>query len=63
MARCISRYFIELEQEINLSFSLDNCIVETVQSIDEEETNEFGYLMITIEFECKDYESLSDAPI
>ncbi|TXN13577.1 hypothetical protein [Vibrio parahaemolyticus] len=63
MARCISRYFIELEQEINLSFSLDNCIVQTVQSIDEEETNEFGYLMITIEFECKDYESLSDAPI
>ncbi|MEZ2302239.1 MAG: hypothetical protein ACBR13_10795 [Microcoleus sp.] len=55
-----------LNRKIDLNFTFEQCAVQTVQSIPtihNEESFEFGYLQLSIEFELKDYESLVDAPI
>ena len=64
MAKCISQYEITLDQHLVVSFSLNNCFVETIPAIDEEnDVIDNGSLRITIPFNSKSYESLSDAPI
>ncbi|WP_333205079.1 hypothetical protein [Microcoleus sp. S28C3] len=55
-----------LNRKIDLNFTFEQCAVQTVQSIPtihNEESFEFGCLQLSIEFELKDYESLVDAPI
>lgn len=55
-----------LNRKIDLNFTFEQCAVQTVQSIptiQNKESCEFGYLQLSIEFELKDYESLVDAPI
>lgn len=55
-----------LNRKIDLNFTFEQCAVQTVYSIPtihNEESFEFGYLQLSIEFELKDYESLVDAPI
>lgn len=55
-----------LNRKIDLNFTFEQCAVQTVQSIptiQNKESFEFGYLQLSIEFELKDYESLIDAPI
>jgi hypothetical protein len=66
MVKCVSQKYLTLNQKINLNFTFEQCIVQTVQAIptiQDKESSEFGYLQLSIEFELKDYESLADAPI
>ena len=71
MVKRVFKKYLTLNQKINLNFTFEQCIVQTVQSIptiqdkesSEFESSEFGYLQLSIEFELKDYESFHDAPI
>lgn len=66
MTKCISQYYLLLDRKIDLNFKFERCAVDTVVSIqgmDEEEKNEFGYLRLSIEYELKEYESVSTGAI
>ncbi|WP_333430669.1 hypothetical protein [Microcoleus sp. MON2_D5] len=66
MNKCVSQKYLTLNRKIDLNFTFEQCAVQTVQSIPtihNEESFEFGYLQLSIEFELKDYESWVDAPI
>jgi hypothetical protein len=66
MNKCVSQKYLTLNRKIDLNFTLEQCAVQTVQSIPtihNEESFEFGYLQLSIEFELKDYESLSKTNI
>ena len=66
MRKCISTYYLALNREIDLTFTFQGCFVDTITTIPspiDRGYSEYGYLSISIEFELKDYEALSDAPI
>jgi hypothetical protein len=66
MAKFVSQRYLTLNRKINLTFTFEQCIVHTIQAIptiQNEESFELGYLQLSIEFELKDYESFTDAPI
>ncbi|MFA0087587.1 hypothetical protein [Vibrio sp. 10N.261.51.F12] len=59
MSKCVVEYDVNLESDIQLSFSMDKCTVETITGSDETSSQ----LKVTIEYDSKAYEALSDAPI
>jgi hypothetical protein len=64
--KCISHYYIELEEKIDINFIFEKCAIDTCLTIPNhkgETKSEFGFLRLTIEFELKNYEALSDAAI
>ncbi len=66
MTKCISQYYLANPKEIILSFIFEKCAVDTVESIpnsDDKDLNEYGYLRLSIEYELKEFESLTDGPI
>jgi hypothetical protein len=66
MVKCVSQKYLTLNRKIDLNFTFEQCIVQTVQSISTIQNKEsfgFGYLQLSIEFELKEYESLVDTPI
>ena len=59
--KCISHYYIELDERTDINFIFEKCAVDTCSAIprynEENETkSEFGYLRLSIEFELKNYE-------
>lgn len=66
--KCITHYYIELEEKVNINFPFENCCVDNCSTIprhksEDEIKTEFGFIRISIEFELKQYETLSDASI
>lgn len=62
MTKCITQYDIFLDKDVQISFSLNDCFVETI-SDEGTSDEESGNLRITIQFEKKSYSSLADASI
>lgn len=62
MTKCIVTYDVDTENDIQLSFSLENGIVETVAETNED-GEEYSLLKVTISYEGKSYGSLSDSSI
>ncbi len=66
MVKCVSQKYLTLDRKVDLNFTFERCVVDTIQTIpklNNQENNEFGYLRLSIEFELKEYESFVDAPI
>ena len=66
--KCISHYYIELDERTDINFVFEKCAVDNCSTIprydkEDETKNEFGYLRLSIEFELKSYESISDGAI
>lgn len=64
--KCITHYYIELEEKTNINFIFEKCAIDTCLTIPKnngETKSEFGFLRISIEFDLKSYEALSDASI
>lgn len=59
MSKCVVEYDINLESDIQLSFSMDKCTVETTVGSDDNTS----LLKVTIVYDSKAYETLADAPI
>jgi len=64
----ITHYYIELEEKININFFFENCAVDNCSTIprhnqENENITKFGFIRLSIEFELKEYESISDAAI
>lgn len=62
MKKCVVEYDVNLESDIQISFSMDECTVETITKSDSE-GQRCTLLKVTIEYKIKGYESLVDAPI
>jgi|GEM_PF-4678592 len=64
--KCITNYYIELKEEIEVNFIFEKCAISTCLTIPNhnlETKSGFGFLRLSIEFDLKDYEALSDASI
>ena len=62
MKKCVVVYDINLDCDIQISFSMDECTVETVTLL-EHESQGCTLLKVTIAYKSKSYDALSDGPI
>lgn len=62
MKRCVAQYDINLDKDVQISFSMGNCFVETIP-VSSEHIASTALLRVTIVCELKSYESLADEPI